>query len=39
MFPRLYLGFLPKPEVWKFIDNFKVALVEGKKEDEKKLSN
>ena len=33
----LYFGFLPKAEVPKFIENFKKALGEGKKEGEKKV--
>ena len=34
--PKLYFGCLPKEEVGKSIENFKKALAEGKKEDDKK---
>ena len=34
--PKVYFGFLPKEEVGKCIGNFKTALAEGKKDDDKK---
>ena len=34
--PKVYFGFLPKEEVGKCIGNFKTALAEGKKSDDKK---
>ena len=33
---KVYLGFLPKEEIAKCIENFKKALAEGKKDEDKK---